>query len=78
MEGIPVAHKDIFCIKDQVTTCGSKMLENFVSPYSSISIEAFLHESPSLLAWPYMLNRVVDTDPAVLIAFGSRFLKART
>ena len=39
MEGIPVAHKDIFCIKDQVTTCGSKMLENFVSPYSSTVYE---------------------------------------
>ena len=39
MEGIPVAHKDIFCIKDQVTTCGSKMLENFVPPYSSTVYE---------------------------------------
>ena len=47
-------------------------------PLASISIEAFLHESPSLLAWSYMLNRAMDPDPAVLIAFGSRFLKART
>ena len=39
MEGIPIAHKDIFCIKDQKTTCGSKMLENFVSPYSSTVYE---------------------------------------
>ena len=39
MEGIPVAHKDIFCVKDQVTTCGSKMLENFVPPYSSTVYE---------------------------------------
>ena len=39
MQGIPVAHKDIFCIKDQVTTCGSKMLENFVPPYSSTVYE---------------------------------------
>ncbi len=39
MEGIPIAHKDIFCIKNQVTTCGSKMLENFVSPYSSTVYE---------------------------------------
>ena len=35
LEGIPIAHKDIFCIKDKKTTCGSKMLSNFVSPYSS-------------------------------------------
>ena len=39
LEGIPIAHKDIFCIKDQITTCGSKMLENFVSPYSSTVYE---------------------------------------
>ena len=39
LEGIPIAYKDIFCIKDQITTCGSKMLENFVSPYSSTVYE---------------------------------------
>ena len=38
-DGIPLAHKDIFCTKDVLTTCGSKMLHNFVSPYSSTVYE---------------------------------------
>ena len=39
VQGIPVAHKDIFCVKGHRTTCGSKMLENFISPYSSTVFE---------------------------------------
>ena len=33
--GIPLAHKDIFCTKNQPTTCGSKMLANFCLLYTS-------------------------------------------
>jgi aspartyl-tRNA(Asn)/glutamyl-tRNA(Gln) amidotransferase subunit A len=35
LTGIPLAHKDIFCTEDWLTTCGSKMLANFVSPYDA-------------------------------------------
>ena len=35
LTGIPMAHKDIFCTRDVLTTCGSKMLANFVSPYDA-------------------------------------------
>jgi len=41
LTGIPIAHKDIFCAQDWLTTCGSKMLANFVSPYDAHVIERF-------------------------------------
>ncbi len=41
LTGIPVAHKDIFVARDWLTTCGSKILSNFVGPYDAHVIERF-------------------------------------
>jgi len=39
LTGVPFAHKDIFCARGWRTTCGSRMLENFISPYDAHVVE---------------------------------------
>ena len=39
LTGIPIAQKDIFCAKGWRTTCGSRMLANFVAPYDAHVVE---------------------------------------
>ncbi|MFD2112352.1 Asp-tRNA(Asn)/Glu-tRNA(Gln) amidotransferase subunit GatA [Thiorhodococcus fuscus] len=39
LTGIPIAHKDIFCTQGIKTSCGSRMLDNFVAPYDATVVE---------------------------------------
>ena len=39
LTGIPIAHKDIFCTQGIRTSCGSRMLDNFVAPYDATVVE---------------------------------------
>jgi len=35
LNGLPIVHKDLFCTRGVLTTCGSRILDNFVSPYDA-------------------------------------------
>ena len=35
LTGVPLAHKDIFCTEGVKTSCGSRMLDNFIAPYDA-------------------------------------------
>ncbi|MET0499514.1 MAG: Asp-tRNA(Asn)/Glu-tRNA(Gln) amidotransferase subunit GatA [Steroidobacteraceae bacterium] len=39
LTGLPLVHKDIFCTDGVLTTCGSRMLSNFVAPYDATVVE---------------------------------------
>ncbi len=39
LNGLPILHKDIFCTRGVKTSCGSRMLDNFISPYDATVVE---------------------------------------
>ncbi|MBK1673700.1 Asp-tRNA(Asn)/Glu-tRNA(Gln) amidotransferase GatCAB subunit A [Ectothiorhodospira shaposhnikovii] len=41
LTGVPIVHKDIFCTDGVRTSCGSRMLDNFISPYDAGVVERF-------------------------------------
>jgi aspartyl-tRNA(Asn)/glutamyl-tRNA(Gln) amidotransferase subunit A len=49
LTGIPVAHKDLFCAQGWRTTCGSRMLADWIAPYDSHVVERFAAEGAVLL-----------------------------
>ena len=40
--GLPLAVKDVLCLKDVQTTCGSKILENFIPPFTATAVQRLL------------------------------------
>lgn len=49
MTGIPLAQKDIFCTQGVKTSCASRMLDNYISPYDATVIEKFKAANTVLL-----------------------------
>ncbi len=47
--GIPIAHKDLFCTENTLTTCASKILHNFVPPYESTVTQRMLESGTVML-----------------------------
>ncbi|MES2624931.1 MAG: Asp-tRNA(Asn)/Glu-tRNA(Gln) amidotransferase subunit GatA [Pseudomonadota bacterium] len=47
--GIPIAHKDIFCTTGVKTSCGSRMLDNFIAPYNATVVEKLLASGAVML-----------------------------
>ncbi|HEX7060330.1 MAG TPA: Asp-tRNA(Asn)/Glu-tRNA(Gln) amidotransferase subunit GatA [Woeseiaceae bacterium] len=48
LSGLPIVHKDLFCTKGVLTTCGSRMLASFVSPYDA-TVVARLREAGAVM-----------------------------
>ena len=48
LSGLPIAQKDIFCTKGVKTSCGSKMLDNFISPYNATVVDK-LNEAGTIM-----------------------------
>ena len=47
--GIPVAIKDVLCLEGIPTTCGSKILQGFLPPYTATSVERLIHAGAVVL-----------------------------
>jgi aspartyl-tRNA(Asn)/glutamyl-tRNA(Gln) amidotransferase subunit A len=39
LTGLPIAHKDLFCTREVLTSCGSHILDTFISPYDAAVVE---------------------------------------
>ena len=48
LAGLPIVHKDLFCTAGVLTTCASRILDNFVSPYDA-TVVARLREAGAVM-----------------------------
>jgi len=78
--GIPLIHKDIFCTDGVKTSCGSRMLDNFVAPYDATVVERMKRAGMVYFPWlysdQYLVQLVNDADfDRAKMAFGDSWAK---
>jgi len=69
LTGIPIAHKDIFCTRGVRTSCGSRMLSEFVSPYDATVVERLHGAGAVLLNQTPMIRGINDTPRTMASLF---------
>lgn len=69
LEGVPLGIKDIFCTKDVLTTCGSKMLHNFIAPYES-TVTQKLFDSGALMLGKLNMDEFAMGSSNLTSAYG--------
>jgi len=71
LTGVPLAHKDIFCTKGIKTSCGSRMLDNFIAPYDATVVDKF--NQAGIVCWekPTWMNSpwVLQMKPVITVPY---------